>query len=128
MFDAVWSAVVCGQYQHHRAVLTGYSRHSVRGELYPALVSSNKPGKFVEGRLYRDVSPEDLRRLDTFEGGEYQRIDCQVTTFAATSLDTLSAQVYLFLKPELLLPQDWDAAQFAATGIEPFLASYAPKP
>jgi Gamma-glutamyl cyclotransferase, AIG2-like len=128
MFDAVWLAVVCGQYKHHRAVLTGYSRHSVRGELYPALVSSNKPGAFVEGRLYRDVSPDDLRRLDAFEGGEYRRIDCEVTTFAATSLDVLSAQVYLFLKPELLLPQDWDVAQFAVTGIEPFLASYAPKP
>lgn len=126
MFDAVWSRVAGQSYRHGPAELPGFSRHAVRDELYPALVRSNLTANIVTGVLYYDVSPDDLQRLDTFEGRQYQRIDCQVRRLENRSI--VDAQVYLFLQPELLLPQDWDAAQFAASGIEPFLASYAPKP
>ena len=54
----------------------GYSRRSVKGEVYPALVSDEK-GE-VEGILYKDVPAGAWDRLDRFEGEIYSRQSVQI--------------------------------------------------
>ncbi len=126
MFDAVWSTVAGRRYSNCEAVLRGFRRHAVRDELYPAVVRSQISTSKVVGRLYLDVTGEDLDRLDAFEGAQYQRISCQASEPGKSA--SIEAQVYLFLRPELLLPEDWDEVGFRAIGMAQFLKTYAPKP
>jgi len=59
-----------------RGILKGYSRRSVRGEVYPAIVPNEKG--MVEGILYKDIPPEAWDRLDEFEGEMYSRQSVQI--------------------------------------------------
>ncbi|HEX8884050.1 MAG TPA: gamma-glutamylcyclotransferase family protein, partial [Noviherbaspirillum sp.] len=66
MFAEVWQPLVSGRYPSGPAVLAGYRRFAVPGVTYPGIVAA--PGQEVAGLLYRDVAPDDLARLDLFEG------------------------------------------------------------
>lgn len=124
MFDPVWKAVVPGRYQSHRARLHGYRRYAVRDELYPAVMRSSTSAAEVTGRLYRAVSAADLSRLDAFEGAQYGRVGCEVKLLDGG--EHIVADVYLFLRPELLLAQDWDADAFERDGMHDFIKKYRP--
>ena len=52
-------------------ILKGYSRRSVKGECYPALIHDEK-GQ-VEGVVYEHVLSASWDRLDRFEGDMYSR-------------------------------------------------------
>lgn len=54
------------------AILPDYRRHRVREADYPALLP--QAGSSVRGTLVDGLSAGDLRRLDVFEGSEYDRI------------------------------------------------------
>lgn len=124
MFEPVWMSVASRGYSSCTARLDGFRRHAVRDESYPAVVNSGASGAHVIGRLYLGVAAADLARLDAFEGAHYQRIGCEVVDIGSGK--QMMAQVYLFLRPELLLPQDWDAVSFEQKGIESFMKSYCP--
>ena len=53
------------------AVLEGFERRGVRGEVYPAIVP--QAGAHVTGRLLDRLSSNRLAFLDAFEGPEYRR-------------------------------------------------------
>lgn len=53
------------------AVLEGFERRGVRGEVYPAVVPA--PGGRVSGRVLDRFSASRLPFLDAFEGPEYRR-------------------------------------------------------
>lgn len=122
MFPQVWPLVVAGSYRKTGAVLRGYERKGVKGEVYPVLVPSS-PYSQVHGVVYFDVSPDDLSRLDIFEGEYYFRKTEQVTTEDA---EAISAGVYI-LKEEyytIISPHGWDAEQFEKTGLHFFIDKY----
>jgi len=58
------------------AELHGYSRFSVIGESYPAIVPCDNGT--VQGILYDDLSDDSIRKLDLFEGEEYLRVEGSV--------------------------------------------------
>lgn len=62
------------------ARLSGYLRHEVRGEIYPAVVAKREG--VVRGFLYECLSPTELAILDAYEGDEYGRIEVSVETEA----------------------------------------------
>ena len=122
MFDPVWSRVVAGNYDRCEAVLYGYERKGVRGEVYPVLVPSSMYSQ-VQGIVYFDVSASDLSRLDRFEGEYYLRKTEQVVT---ENKKSIPAEVYV-LKEEyysIISHNEWDAADFSTTGIQFFINSY----
>jgi len=122
MFDQVWCRVVKGDYERCEAVLQGYDRKCVRGEVYPALFPS-APQSQVQGIVYLDISAADLGSLDRFEGDYYFRKTEQVNTREA---GIVSAEVYV-LKEEyysILSHQDWDPEYFSSHGIHYFIHSY----
>lgn len=59
------------------AVLHGFERRAVRGEVYPAIVPAR--GARVQGRLLDRLPSPRLAFLDAFEGPEYRRSARQVT-------------------------------------------------
>ncbi len=111
MFDSVWRRVVQGIYEKSGARVFGYRRRRIHGEVYPAAI----PGMCadgVDGIVYLNVSEEDLRRLDEFEGLCYRR---QVTECQLPEGNTVRASFYVFRDEYsyLIADEDWDAEWFA---------------
>ena len=118
MFDEVWRRVVLGNYRHAQAVLDAHRRHAVRGATYPGVVPA--PGRQVHGVVHFDVLPDDVARLDAFEGAPYERR----AVLVEVSGESLPAAVYVMRDPGCLEPFDWDVAGFAHSGMREFIASY----
>ena len=122
MFDRVWTLVVDENYRKTEAVLTGYDRKAVKGEVYPAIYPSSMHSQ-VEGIVYVDVIDADLTKLDIFEGEYYFRRSEKVTT---KNNNIISAEIYV-LKEEyypVISNLEWNAAKFEKTDIHHFLADY----
>lgn len=58
------------------ATLPGFMRFRVKGEAYPAVITSEF--NTVEGLLYDNLSDSTIAQLDLFEGEEYNRITATV--------------------------------------------------
>ena len=122
MFDPVWSRVVAGSYERCEAILQGYDRKAVRGEIYPVLIPSSGVSQ-VQGIVYCDVSSSDLARLDHFEGQYYFRKTEQISL---EGKKTFHAEIYV-LKEEyysIISHKAWDPVHFCTTGIHFFLHSF----
>jgi gamma-glutamylcyclotransferase (GGCT)/AIG2-like uncharacterized protein YtfP len=106
---------------HEPGILSGYSRWTVEGEVYPALVPDEK-GR-VEGRVYRDIPESAWARLDRFEGEMYERQLVQIKLITGTPL---FAGTYV-VRPSFwdqLSQSDWDFADFIKNGKESFQRHY----
>jgi gamma-glutamylcyclotransferase (GGCT)/AIG2-like uncharacterized protein YtfP len=121
MYPQVWDRVVRGRYRSVSARVSGYRRLAVRDESYPGVVA--RAGSVVDGRLYFDVSDEDLARLDAFETDEYHRQEVQAQLLEPGG-GTVGAQLYVFLRAELLSGQDWDADRFVREQLADFVARH----
>lgn len=122
MFDPVWTRVVRGCYQSCPATLTGYQRLAVKGEEYPVAIPAS-PEHRIRGVLYLGVTPQDVAKLDDFEGEYYIRLNTPVITDAGEIPD---ADVYI-LRPQyrhIAAPEEWDAEHFRTIGIKAFMARY----
>ena len=89
--------------------LTGYSRRSVTGESYPAIIPDREAA--VDGVIYRNVPGSAWYRLDRFEGEMYER---RQVTVILNNRTTLSAETYV-IHPEYLNRLDqsgWDFDDF----------------
>ncbi len=109
MCDEIMQEVSGCRLPHELAVLTGYSRRSIRGESYPAIVPVEH-GR-VEGIVYRKVPSSAWRRLDRFEVEMYARELVRITLNGGA---ILFAGTYV-VQPKYrdrLEPTDWDYADF----------------
>jgi gamma-glutamylcyclotransferase (GGCT)/AIG2-like uncharacterized protein YtfP len=118
MFAEVWQPLVVGRYRSEPAILSGYRRFAVPGVAYPGVVAA--PGQQVAGLLYRDVGPDDLARLDLFEGAEYRR-DALPVTLADGSV--LNAETYVWLDHDRLSDTPWLPEAFR---LREFILTYGP--
>ncbi|MDY6904159.1 MAG: gamma-glutamylcyclotransferase family protein [Thermodesulfobacteriota bacterium] len=99
----------------------GYSRRSVKGEHYPALIPDE--GGCVEGVVYMNLPISAWGRLDRFEGEMYLRQRVEV---ALSNGSTLLAATYV-VRPaffDCLEPSGWDFADFLRKGKECFRKNY----
>jgi gamma-glutamylcyclotransferase (GGCT)/AIG2-like uncharacterized protein YtfP len=89
--------------------LRGYSRRSVIGEHYPAIVPDEKG--LVEGVVYWNVPNLAWDRLDRFEGEMYARQPVQIEL---NDGETLQAETYIIQPAFLgrLNQSDWDFEDF----------------
>lgn len=117
MYLPVWAQVVNGVYPCMNAVAHGYQRLAVPGETYPAMIESNAAK--VQGLVWLDVLPDDVARLDEFEGNEYERREIDVVL--NTSGDALKAHAYIWLNADLLSDKIWSVSKFEAEGMQAFL-------
>ena len=103
------------------ALLSGYQRHSVRGQVFPGMIPSNNVvnDHKTQGILLQGLSEKEVRVLDYFEGDEYSRRDVTVSCQG----QSYNAQTYVWSNPlsELNLDQEWDYAHFCENHLECYL-------
>ena len=116
MFPAVWQRVVHGHYAPAPATVRDYRRYAVAGDTYPGIVAS--PGDSVDGVIYQNVEPDDVTRLDHFEGVDYRRIEIDAHRSDGS---TQLVQTYLMIRPQALSDQAWLPENFA---LQQFLDTY----
>ncbi|ACR12087.1 gamma-glutamylcyclotransferase family protein [Teredinibacter turnerae] len=118
MYPPVWQRIVQYHYEHNAATIYGYERVGVRDEPYPMLVPAGT-SSVVEGVLYRNITPDDLARLDAFEGDFYDRISVDVVL---TDGSVVQGMVYLAnaYGRQYALETPWDMALFEAEGMQRF--------
>ena len=109
-----------GQAAHLRGA---FRRHPVQNYFFPGLVRAEdeSTAQPVKGVLYKDLSVNEMKRLDWFEGDEYDKISCEVEV--ADSSEMVETQVYLWVKPieELDVTQSWSYEQFREQNLEKYL-------
>ena len=105
-----------------QAVLHGYIRKQVIGEVYPAI--AEKSGHEVTGLLYYNLTNTALNKLDRFEGDQYNRCSLKISLQTGQIVDT---QVYVFAEKskQRLAPEDWNYQDFLEKGKELFLREYS---
>ncbi len=121
MFDDVFAAVTGLTRTPQMARLDGYARHPVRSQLYPGIRPD--AGSQVDGRLYLDIPPDALARLDRFEGSDYVREAIEVTLDDGSRV---RAWTYVFHPAcyHRLAPGPWDVERFLASGKERFVHAF----
>ena len=74
-------AYVIGHPHPHTAPasLSGFHRFAIRSRTYPALCRSSNEKELVKGVLVMGLSESDIRKLDDFEGSDYERTPIKVT-------------------------------------------------
>lgn len=102
-------------------VLRGYSRRSVKGEPYPAILA-NHTGH-VEGLIYKDVPNRAWKLLDQFEGHMYARHSVQINLDSGV---TMPADTYVIQPAYLdrLTTSDWNFSEFLRKHKESFQRDY----
>ncbi len=105
-----------------QAVLPGYIRKQVIGEVYPAIIQQSEHE--VSGILYYNLSKTALNRLDHFEGDQYDRCPVRVSLRNGRFV---GAQVYVFAEKskQRVAPEEWDYQTFLNGGKELFLRGYS---
>jgi gamma-glutamylcyclotransferase (GGCT)/AIG2-like uncharacterized protein YtfP len=94
LYPKLWQRLVRRRYRHAPARLPDHRRLQVRGEGYPGLIRCK--GESVEGCVYFGIQPQDLRRLDHYEGEQYEQ---RVVTVELGDGTPVRAITYLFKKP-----------------------------
>jgi len=121
MCDDIMQEVSGCRLSHVPGILKGYSRRSVKGEHYPALVPE-AAGR-VNGVVYRNVPNSAWDRLERFEGEMYAR---RLLRIELTDGAILRAAAYV-VKPQFLdhlEPSEWDFADFLRDGKAKFQKHY----
>jgi len=93
------------------ATLEGFSRFSIIGKDYPALVR-HEPTSTVDGLLFRPQTPSQRRKLDDFEGESYAVTPITVLVEKNGTQDRVDADVYLWNGDTELSRLHWDFEEF----------------
>lgn len=120
MFSEVFEAVVRGTYESEAAGLSGWRRMKIIDEVYPGLVYGDGS---VDGVLWKDISLEDLRILDVFEGEYYERIPVYVLGQQGESLQCFVYAVRDRFR-HILDSEEWCPSDFEQNGINHFIETY----
>ncbi|MGD8590077.1 MAG: gamma-glutamylcyclotransferase [Chromatiales bacterium] len=103
------------------ALLPGYRRRLLRGEVYPAILPDDLDR--VEGILYTRLGRTAWQRLDSFEGEMYQR---ETVVVELAGGRRTQAQTYV-LKPQyhaLMTRDAWTLEWFQRSGHSTFVSHY----
>jgi hypothetical protein len=120
MFPAVIKFVIGRSPEGQPAVLRGYRRLVVSGELFPALIAENKSDHSVEGVLYRSITAKEWKQLIAFEDDFYllERVDvrCLGETIAAFAFVVPPSREFR------ISDKAWDPEEFRKTALERWLS------
>ncbi len=93
------------------ALLQGYARYSLSGEVYPGLMEET--GAATIGLLVDEISPLVLELLDQFEGDGYERRSVEVITVLGV---VAMAETYILTpsRRSQIVPVFWDFDAFVS--------------
>ncbi|KAJ2893359.1 uncharacterized protein MKZ38_008742 [Zalerion maritima] len=101
------------------AILHGYIRHKVRGADYPGIIPHAE--KCVRGIFVTNLTEQNVRYLDLFEGSEYKRCRVMAKLLEKVGDDSGAGNVegegvptisYVFKDPRGLEEAEWDFDHF----------------
>lgn len=122
------NAKTVARYEFKPAILHGYCRRRIKEEDFPGMTSDAEHN--VRGTLVTGLNERDVRNLDRFEGGDYDRISVAVKVLekdaggaegaaegkAAAKGNVEGEEVqcmtYVYNSPEYLEDREWDFAEF----------------
>jgi len=121
MCDDIMESVAGCMPNKNAAALYGYRRLEVKREQYPGLVAGGKEN--VAGVLYYDVPVESWKRLDSFEGEMYSRLE---VTVELEDGSTREAYTYIVKKEyeNRLECRSWSLERFLEKGKDAFETNY----
>lgn len=122
-FRVVMRLVAGRDFPRSQAVLRGYARHPVCGEVYPGIVAD--AGAEVRGTLYGEIGPDVLRLLDDYESALYRRSVLEVETEGGARV---AAWVYVVEGQDRLERGDWDPERFARLHMAGYLQALRQAP
>ncbi len=115
----VMQAVTGRSFPQHEAILEGFARFLVRGQVYPGIIEQQS--STTDGVLYRGVDAESLARLDEFEGPLYARRRVRVLR-----RDGVTQEALTYVIPEarrhVLSTEPWDRQEFIAQHLSRWVA------
>ncbi|MDH4320134.1 MAG: gamma-glutamylcyclotransferase [Desulfobulbaceae bacterium] len=123
MLPEVMTLVTGREFRAQEAVLVGFRRYRLRGEVYPGIWPEG--GAETTGLLYQGLDRQALDRLDAFEGEQYRR---QTVTVKASDGREWRAETYLLDQRWLaaLSKEEWEPAWFLANHLEAFVRACEP--
>ncbi|MDJ0892035.1 MAG: gamma-glutamylcyclotransferase family protein [Gammaproteobacteria bacterium] len=122
MDPQVMRAVTARKFPRQPAVLPGFARYRIRGEVYPGLAPVE--GAATTGILYRGLARGAIRKLDAFEGSLYQRIPVAVRLSSGERVDALTYVVVPSSRYRLS-EQDWTLDELSPRQMRQFMGHYA---
>ena len=124
MFETVWRRLVDHACASMRAELTGFRRERVAGETYPGIVPDREAS--APGRVYWGLTPEDLERLDRFEGTAYRRSPVTVWIAVPSGCKVpIEAETYVYCDATALSGEAWVPETFARESAGAFFERHA---
>ena len=117
----VLMAVAGKEYQGVEAVLLNYAIFRVRGTVYPGIIPAK--GNIVRGLVYRNIADDTFRRLDDFEGEQYERIIVSAVLRRDHSLVRAYAYRILEGQRDILSSEGWDLEHFLQKEAEGFIGT-----
>lgn len=99
-----------GGHAYIPAVLYDHVRLRVKGLDYPGMIP--RPGAEVAGMLVKQLTPDELGRLDQFEGEEYVRTDVIVHDIHSGEVHSCQTYVWKSDLVDALDTQEWDFDTF----------------
>ncbi len=109
MFPQVIRAVTGALYPRREALLYGYARYRLRGEVYPGIVAQT--GGEVPGCVWFGIGAAALQLIDAYEGEDYERRLLEVDGGPGMHL-----RAWVYVMPpasrDRLEAGDWDRDQF----------------
>ncbi|GBG24947.1 AIG2-like protein D [Hondaea fermentalgiana] len=121
MEERVLSTVVGRMPAFQPGLLLGYTRYAIKDRVYPG-IRTTKPDDKVTGLLVSKLSDEEIRRLDSFEDDDYDRVEENIFT---ENGEAHRANVYVW-KKELeaeLKPTLWDYDKDFMPHVEEYVAN-----
>ncbi len=109
LFPEVLNAVTGRIFPAQPAILKGYRRYKVKGQVFPGICV--QPAAAVDGLVYWGVDDCSMQRLDDFESDFYQRQRLPVLLANGKAID---ADVYVVMPAyeHLLSRQQWSPEVF----------------
>jgi gamma-glutamylcyclotransferase (GGCT)/AIG2-like uncharacterized protein YtfP len=120
MVPEIWHKVTKEDRSHDKALLGGFFRSKLKGEVYPGI--HKKSGCAVDGVIYYDVSVLAIKKLDLFEGERYRRIRVSVNVndqFVPADTYKLSTHFH-----HLITGEEWNLEEFIRSGNDHFMKNY----
>lgn len=105
------------------ATLSGYSRHRVKGQVFPAIIPA-KPQDRVKGMVLMELTPSELHILDVYESEEYYRASVEPQLADGSSI---AADVYIWKEQyKHMLDGEWSYEDWRDAHLDKWVAKLSP--
>ncbi len=115
MHAEIWKAIIQRECSSSRILLQHYTCRQLKDRHYPGMIP--QIDSKVQGILYHDLTMEEIRQLDVFEGYEYTRI--RLTALENEVCSTVFTYLYTADRSNIK-SEEWDYVYFVKNDLEDF--------